>query len=164
MHSFIGEQYARRSSGSQLSTGGRPRKTPLFDYSSARWQRRNRRDRHWAEMISARPSKGQGAGRRAEKGGEKRSERKRKRGRGAKNEVKFIRVQTDVNLFKLCDFGSGRGAMGLGVDRRKGAGERRGRMGRWGFIAARRERLYLLYHCAGQGMGVEREGLHFAGN
>lgn len=26
------------------------------------------------------------------------------------------------------------------------------------FIAARRERLYLLYHCAGQGMGVERAG------
>lgn len=37
------------------------------------------------------------------------------------------------------------------------------------FIAARRERLYLLYHCAGQGMGVERAGSHgeelyFAGN
>lgn len=48
-----------------------------------------------------------------------------------KNEVKFIRVQTDVNLFKLRDF-----------DR--------------GFIVARRERLYLLYHCVGQGMGVDR--------
>lgn len=56
------------------------------------------------------------------------------RGRGegrTKNEVKFIRVQTDVNLFKLRDF-----------DR--------------GFIVARRERLYLLYHCVGQGMGVDR--------
>lgn len=55
-------------------------------------------------------------------------------GRGGgrtKNEVKFIRVQTDVNLFKLRDF-----------DR--------------GFIVARRERLYLLYHCVGQGMGVDR--------
>lgn len=55
----------------------------------------------------------------------------RERGRRAKNEVKFIRVQTDVNLFKLRDF-----------DR--------------GFIVARRERLYLLYHCVGQGMGVDR--------
>lgn len=48
-----------------------------------------------------------------------------------KNELKFIRVQTDVNLFKLRDF-----------DR--------------GFIVAWRERLYLLYHCVGQGMGVDR--------
>jgi len=72
--------------------------------------------------------------------------------------VKFIRVQTDVNLFKLRDFGSGSG---------KSEGQREeGADGE--FIAARRERLYLLYHCAGQGMGVERagarEGLHFAGN
>lgn len=52
-------------------------------------------------------------------------------GTGTKNEVKFIRVQTDVNLFKLRDFGRG-------------------------FIVARRERLYLLYHCVGQGMGVDR--------
>lgn len=52
-------------------------------------------------------------------------------GKRTKNEVKFIRVQTDVNLFKLRDF-----------DR--------------GFIVARRERLYLLYHCVGQGMGVDR--------
>lgn len=62
-------------------------------------------------MISAR--KGQGAGRRARRrrGG---GGRKRKRGRGVKNEVKFIRVQTDVNLFKLRDFGSGRGEGGEG--------------------------------------------------
>lgn len=106
-------------------------------------------------MISAR--KGQGAGRRAEEDG---NGRKRKRGRGVKNEVKFIRVQTDVNLFKLRDFGSGRGEGGKGTE---GAGGR-GRSRPMGFIAARRERLYLLYHCAGQGMGVEREGLHFAGN
>lgn len=51
-------------------------------------------------------------------GGEGRN-RRRGRGKRTKNEVKFIRVQTDVNLFKLRDF-----------DR--------------GFIVARRERLYLL--------------------
>lgn len=79
--------------------------------------------------------------------------------------MKFIRVQTDVNLFKLRDFGSGRGGGGVG-GRREGRRGQKGRTGRraMGFIAARRERLYLLYHCAGQGMGVEREGLHFAGN
>lgn len=64
-------------------------------------------------------------------GGEGRNRRRRRRGKRTKNEVKFIRVQTDVNLFKLRDF-----------DRR--------------FIVARRERLYLLYHCVGQGMGVDR--------
>lgn len=73
--------------------------------------------------------------REAWKGGK---EEGRERERGAKNEVKFIRVQTDVNLFKLRDFGSGR--------------ER----GWWGLLRHDRERLYLLYHCAGQGMGVER--------
>lgn len=103
-------------------------------------------------MISA--GKGQGAGRRAEEG---ESGRKRKRGRGVKNEVKFIPVQTDVNLFKLRDFGSGRGEGGKGTGAAGGPRP-------MGFIAARREQLYLLYHCAGQGMGVEREGLHFAGN
>lgn len=58
-----------------------------------------------------------------EPGGERRwvvGERKRKRGRGAKNEVKFIRVQTDVNLFKLRDFGSGRGGGGVGARGREG--------------------------------------------
>lgn len=90
--------------GRQLSTGGRPRKTPLFDYSSTVAKEKPQGQGLGRNDFRA-PSKGQGTGRRAEKGG---SGRKRKRGRGAKNEVKFIRVQTDVNLFKLRDFGSGR--------------------------------------------------------
>lgn len=69
--------------------------------------------------------------REGEDGGGEGRNRRRGGGKRTKNEVKFIRVQTDVNLFKLRDF-----------DR--------------GFIVARRERLYLLYHCVGQGMGVDR--------
>lgn len=72
----------------QLSTGGRPRKTPLFDYSST-----VAKEKPQGQGVSRNdfrtPNKGQGAERRAEEGG---SERKRKRERGAKNEVKFIRV------------------------------------------------------------------------
>lgn len=102
-----------------LSTG-RPRKTPLFDYSSTVAKEKPQGQGLGRNDFRA-PSKGQGARRREEKD---RSERKRKRerGRGAKNEVKFIRVQTDVNLFKLCDFGSGR-------DRREGVENGEGRGG-----------------------------------
>lgn len=85
-----------------------------------RWQRRNRRNRDWSKWF---PRTEQGTrSRAASQTGEKASGRKRerekgrKRERGAKNEVKFIRVQTDVNLFKLRDFGNGwerRGWWGL---------------------------------------------------
>lgn len=120
--------YARRSSGGSYQPAvGRGRRPFLIIHR--RWQRRNRRDRDWAEMIFARRVKDK------EPGGERRrvvGERKRKRGRGAKNEVKFIRVQTDVNLFKLRDFGSGRGGGGGG---REGGGRRGGRDGgRWGLL------------------------------
>lgn len=66
---FVGQQ--------QLSTGGRPRKTPLFDYSST-VAKEKPQGQGLAEMISA-PSRGQGAG-------ERRSEEVRKRERGEEEE------------------------------------------------------------------------------
>lgn len=128
MHSFIGCRIRTTFVGRQLSTGGRPRKTPPFDYSST-VAKEKPQGRGLGRNDFRAPSKGQGAGRRTEMGG---GERKRKRGRGAKNEVKFIRVQTDVNLFKLRDFGSGRGG---GAGGREGGGRRGGRGGgRWGLL------------------------------
>lgn len=141
MHSFIGGCMHDIRSGQQLSTGGRPRKTPLFDYSST-MAKEKPQGRGLARNDFRAPSKGTRSrtGRREAR----RSEEARKRKRRQERSEIYSRTQTDVNLFKLRDFGSGRGR----------AGEERVVE----FIAARRQRLYLLYHCAGQGMGVERAG------
>jgi len=97
--------------GQQLSTGDRPWKTPLFDYSST-MAKEKPQEQGLAEMIFAHGARDK------EPSGERESgrEEERRGERGAKNEVKFIRVQTDVNLFKLRDFGNGwerRGWWGL---------------------------------------------------
>ncbi|KAG5318604.1 MOS1T transposase, partial [Pseudoatta argentina] len=124
MHLFVGcRVHDVSSSGGYQPAAGRGRRPFLIIHR--RWQRRNRRDRDWAEMISARRVKDK------EPGGERRkieNDKERERGRGAKNEVKFIRVQTDVNLFKLRDFGSGR-------DGREGVESGEGQDGeRWGLL------------------------------
>jgi len=125
MHSFIGcyVRERRSSGGGYQPAVGRGRRPFLIIHR--RWQRRNRRDRDWAEMISARERTRSRAA--SAEGWER--EKEKERGRGAKNEVKFIRVQTDVNLFKLRDFGSGRGESG----RVAGRGKERGG-GRWGLL------------------------------
>lgn len=88
-----------------LSTGGRPWKTPLFDYSST-MAKEKPQEQGLAEMISAHGARDkEPSGESDERESER--EKGRKGERGAKNEVKFIRVQTDVNLFKLRDFGNG---------------------------------------------------------
>lgn len=87
-YAFVYRRPYARHSGSSYQPGGRPRKTPLFDYSST--------------MAKEKPQ-GQGLvrndfraprARDKEPDGEARSgeARKRERERGAKNEVKFIRV------------------------------------------------------------------------
>lgn len=143
MHSFIDDcMHDVQSVGQQLSTGDRPRKTPLFDYSSTMAKEKPQGQelaRNDFRALRARDKEPR-TGKRAKR---MRSEEARERKRRQERSEIYSRTQTDVNLFKLRDFGSGRGQAGEGMER---AME---------FIAARRERLYLLYHCAGQGMGVE---------
>lgn len=91
--------------GQQLSTGGRPRKTPLFDYSST-MAKEKPQGQGLARNDFRASSKGQGAGRGSAK---RRSEEARKRKRRQERSEIYSRTQTDVNLFKLRDFGSGRG-------------------------------------------------------
>lgn len=101
--------YARHSVGQQLSTGGRPRKTPLFDYSST-MAKEKPQGRGLARNDFRAPSKGTRSrtGRREAR----RSEEARKRKRRQERSEIYSRTQTDVNLFKLRDFGSGRGRAG----------------------------------------------------
>lgn len=78
MHSFIGCRICTTFVGRQLSTGGRPRKTPLFDYSSTVAKEKPQGQGLGRNDFRA-PSKGQGAGRRTEMGGGREKEKERKR-------------------------------------------------------------------------------------
>lgn len=78
MHSFIGCRICTTYVGRQLSTGGRPRKTPLFDYSSTVAKEKPQGQGLGRNDFRA-PSKGQGAGRRTEMGGGREKEKERKR-------------------------------------------------------------------------------------
>lgn len=106
MNLFIGDYTHDVHRAAQLSTGGRPWKTPLFDYSST-MAKEKPQEQGLAEMISAHGARDKELSGGPSNERENEREQERKGERGAKNEVKFIRVQTDVNLFKLRDFGNG---------------------------------------------------------